>query len=55
MRMFKKDGYIKYKKSDNEEYIESLLADGWAEVIKEGSAPKDEAKKEAPKEKSNKK
>ena len=32
MRIFKKDGNLKPKKSNDEDYIESLLAKGWVEV-----------------------
>ena len=32
MRVFKKDGNLKPKKSNDEEYIKSLLDNGWVEV-----------------------
>ena len=40
MRSFTKEGYIKYKKSNDEEVIERLLSDGWTEVGAKKEKPK---------------
>jgi len=37
MRFFKKEGNVKYKKSDDEKYIEGLIKEGWEEVNSDGS------------------
>ena len=38
MRFFKKEGNVKYKKSDDEKYIEGLIKKGWEEVNSDGSS-----------------
>ena len=37
MRFFKKEGNVKFRKSDNEKYIEGLIKNGWEEVDKSGN------------------
>tara|TARA_R100000781_G_scaffold46686_1_gene31439 strand:+ start:626 stop:799 length:174 start_codon:yes stop_codon:yes gene_type:complete len=52
MRTFKKEGFMKLKKSDNTEYCDKLLSDGWTEVgskVVEASAKKTTSKKSKPK------
>ena len=44
MRVFKKDGNLKPKKSDDSKYIETLLANGWTEVIAAPPKPKEKKK-----------
>ena len=37
MRLFKKEGFMKPKKTDDKEACEKLLSDGWVEVDSKGS------------------
>ena len=48
MRVFKKDGFLKPKKTDDEKFAEKLLAQGWVEqgVAEKKSSKKEEKKKD---------
>ena len=49
MRIFKKEGFMKPKKTDDKELSDKLLSDGWVEVDSKGSkvsAKKSNSKKE---------
>mgnify|MGYP001415563262 CR=1 FL=1 len=46
MRSFTKEGYLKPKKSNDEEVIERLLSNGWKEVGVKKEKPKKVVKKQ---------
>tara|TARA_Y100000310_G_scaffold325654_1_gene389429 strand:+ start:568 stop:732 length:165 start_codon:yes stop_codon:yes gene_type:complete len=46
MRYFKKEGNVKFKKSNDKKYIEGLIKEGWEEVNNDGSSVNSKPKKE---------